>query len=98
MDLLPFIFLFRVQWLELLKKIERNAGGLKQKSVIVNGMNIQYLEGGKEILDSSGAKILQSIMNNAKAVVLEGIGHAPMIEFPEETAKLYLTFHKINFL
>ncbi len=31
---------------EIVKKIERKAGGLEQKSVEVNGMNIQYLEGG----------------------------------------------------
>lgn len=46
------------------------------------------------VLHSSGAKILEAVMKNSKAVVLENIGHAPMIEIPEETAKLYLAFHK----
>ena len=46
------------------------------------------------VLHSSGAKILEAIMKNSKAIVLENIGHAPMIEIPEETAKLYLDFHK----
>ena len=31
----------------IVQKIERKAGGLEQKSVVVNRMNIQYLEGGK---------------------------------------------------
>ena len=31
---------------EIVKKMERKASGLEQKSVEVNGMNIQYLEGG----------------------------------------------------
>lgn len=48
------------------------------------------------VLDSSGAKILESIMKNSKAIVLENIGHAPMLEIPEETAKLYLEFQKIK--
>jgi abhydrolase domain-containing protein 6 len=46
------------------------------------------------VLHSSGAKILEAIMKNSKAIVLENIGHAPMIEIPEETAKLVLDFHK----
>ena len=48
------------------------------------------------VLDSSGAKILESIMKNSKAVVLKNIGHVPMIEIPEKTAKLYLDFHKME--
>ncbi len=48
------------------------------------------------VLHSSGAKILEAIMKNSKAIVLEKMGHAPMIEKPEETAKLYLDFHKKN--
>ena len=48
------------------------------------------------VLHSSGAKILEAIMKNSKAIVLENIGHAPMIEIPEEIAKLYLDFHKIK--
>lgn len=48
------------------------------------------------VLDPSGAKILESLMKNSKAIVLENIGHVPMIEIPEETAKLYLEFHKMK--
>ena len=48
------------------------------------------------VLDSSGAKILETVMANAKAIVLENTGHVPMIENPEKTAELYLDFHKIK--
>ena len=48
------------------------------------------------VLDSSGAKILETVMVNSKAIVLENTGHAPMIENPEKTAELYLNFHKIK--
>ena len=48
------------------------------------------------VLDSSGAKILETVMANVKAIVLENTGHVPMIENPEKTAELYLDFHKIK--
>jgi len=48
------------------------------------------------VLHSSGAKILESIMKNSKAIVLDNIGHVPMIEIPEKTANLYLDFYKTN--
>ena len=44
------------------------------------------------VLHVSGAKILESVMPNAKAEVMDAIGHLPMIERPEETAVLYLNF------
>jgi len=48
------------------------------------------------VLDSSGAKILDLILKNSKAIILEDTGHVPMIEIPEKTARLYLNFHKIK--
>ena len=45
--LLGIYFLFPGVMFDLLKKSERNAAGLKQKSVQVNGLRIEYLEGGK---------------------------------------------------
>ena len=48
------------------------------------------------VLDSSGAKILETVMGDSKAIVLENTGHVPMIENPEKTAELYLDFHKIK--
>jgi abhydrolase domain-containing protein 6 len=44
------------------------------------------------VLHVSGAKILASVMPNAKAELMDSVGHLPMIEKPEETARLYLSF------
>ena len=53
------------------------------------------LWGSKDrVLHPSGAKILGSIVKNSKVTVLEEVGHVPMIEVPEKTAKLYLEFLK----
>ncbi|UCF83902.1 MAG: alpha/beta hydrolase, partial [Desulfobacteraceae bacterium] len=44
------------------------------------------------VLHVSGAKILEAAMPNAKAEVMDAVGHLPMIEKPEETAGLYFSF------
>ena len=44
------------------------------------------------VLHVSGAKILESVMPKAKVVIMEDVGHVPMIEKPEESAKLFLDF------
>ena len=44
------------------------------------------------VLHVSGAKILEAIMPKAKAEVMDAVGHLPMIEKPEKTAELYLSF------
>ena len=44
------------------------------------------------MLHVSGAKILEAVMSNAKAAVRDAVGHLPMIEKPNETAELYLSF------
>lgn len=47
---------------------------------------------GDRVLHVSGAKVLQSVMPKAEAVVMEDVGHLPMIERPKETADFYLRF------
>jgi pimeloyl-ACP methyl ester carboxylesterase len=47
------------------------------------------------VLPASGANILGTIAKNFKVIVLKDVGHAPMIEAPEKTAKLYLEFLKL---
>lgn len=47
-------------------------------------------------LHVSGAAILESIMPNAKKIIMKNIGHAPMIENPELTARYYLEFQGLN--
>ena len=44
------------------------------------------------VLHVSGAKILEAVMPNANAAVMDAVGHLPMIEKPKETAELYLRF------
>ncbi len=53
---------------------------------------------GKEdrVLHYSGAKILGENLKNVTVELYEKTGHLPMIEKPEESAKSYLKFHKIN--
>ena len=48
------------------------------------------------VLHVSGAGILKSVMPKAKLVIMEGVGHLPMIETPRETAEFYLNFHGIT--
>ena len=48
------------------------------------------------ILHVSGARILESVMPKAKSVIMEDVGHAPMIERPEESAKSFLDFLDIT--
>jgi pimeloyl-ACP methyl ester carboxylesterase len=47
---------------------------------------------GDRVLHVSGAKVLHAVMPEAEAVVMEGVGHLPMIERPKETAAFYLRF------
>ncbi len=44
------------------------------------------------VLHVSGAKMLAAAVPNAQATVLEAVGHLPMIETPEATARAYLNF------
>ena len=44
------------------------------------------------VLHVSGAKILETVMSKAKVEIMDAVGHLPMIEKPEETAVLYLSF------
>ena len=46
------------------------------------------------VLHVSGAAILTAAMPNARAAVLDATGHLPMIEKPEETARVYLNFQR----
>jgi len=44
------------------------------------------------VLHISGAKILEAVMPNAKSVIMEEVGHLPMLEKPEESADIFLNF------
>ena len=44
------------------------------------------------VLHVSGAKVLEAAMPNAKTVIMKDIGHIPMVEKPEESANIFLSF------
>jgi abhydrolase domain-containing protein 6 len=44
------------------------------------------------VLHMSGAKFLESVMPNAKSVIMKNVGHVPMLEKPEESANIFLSF------
>ena len=44
------------------------------------------------VLNPDNASIFQQLIPAARLVLLDGIGHAPMIEAPDETARLCRTF------
>ena len=44
------------------------------------------------VLHVSGARILESVIPEARVEVIDAVGHLPMIEKPETTAELYLYF------
>jgi len=46
------------------------------------------------VLHVSGAKILETVMSKVDVTIMDAVGHLPMIEKPEETANLYLSFLK----
>jgi len=50
---------------------------------------------GDRILHPSGAGILGDTISGAQTIVMERMGHCPMLERPRETAALYLKFHGV---
>ena len=65
--------------------LESLVKGLPVKTLIVWGAQ-------DRVLHISGAKILESVMPNARIAVIDNAGHAPMIEKPKKTGMLYLRF------
>jgi len=65
--------------------LESAARGLSTPSLIVWGQDDQAL-------DVSGAGLLQALMPNSRVLVLQGIGHLPMMEAPGRVARAYLEF------
>ncbi len=44
------------------------------------------------IIDVRNASIFKQLIPHSQVVILEGVGHAPMIEVPEKSAKIYMDF------
>jgi abhydrolase domain-containing protein 6 len=73
----------------------RNSVDVTPLEVLLKGSSVKTLIvwGAQDrVLHVSGAKILESVMSKAKVEVMDAVGHLPMIEKPEKTAVLYLSF------
>jgi abhydrolase domain-containing protein 6 len=72
-----------------------NAADTPPLEVALSGLPVPTLilwGASDQVLHVSGGRILQSVMPRAKLIIIEDIGHLPMIEAPKESAKLYLNF------
>ena len=47
-----------------------------------------------EILSPAGAESVRQLFPNSRVIIMEGVGHLPMAEVPEQAAKDYLAFRK----
>lgn len=71
----------------------RNPENVEPLETLMNGLKVPTLIiwGAQDrVLHVSGAKILAAVMPNASVALMGAVGHLPMIEKPEETARLYL--------
>jgi abhydrolase domain-containing protein 6 len=58
-----------------------------------NQIKTLILWGDKDrVLHMSAAKKLESVMPNAKSVIMKDVGHVPMVEKPEDSADIFFTF------
>ena len=65
--------------------LETALAGLAIPTLIVWGAD-------DRVLHVSGAAVLAGVMPEATVAIVDGVGHLPMIEKPEETARIYLRF------
>lgn len=78
----------------------RSSSDVPPLEVLLNGLPVPTLIvwGSQDrVLHVSGAKILESVIPNARAEIMDSVGHLPMIEKPEKTAGLYLNFLDVPF-
>jgi pimeloyl-ACP methyl ester carboxylesterase len=68
--------------------LENEVKGLPVPTLIVWGDH-------DRLVDVSGADVLKSVLPQAEVVVMLDVGHIPMVERPEESAKAFLRFRGI---
>ncbi len=75
----------------------RSSADARPLEVLLKGLPLPTLIiwGAQDrVLHVSGANILAAVIPKAKTEIMDGVGHAPMIEQPQETAARYLRFLK----
>ncbi|EPG67073.1 alpha/beta fold hydrolase [Leptospira wolffii] len=65
--------------------LQENMGKIKAKTLVLWGDT-------DRVLSVSGAGVLEKGIRGSKKVILKDIGHVPMLEKPEEVAKIYKEF------
>lgn len=69
--------------------LEKVMDKIKVKTLIIWGDT-------DRIFPASSAVVLNNGIKKSKMVIMKNCGHLPMIEYPDETSKLYLDFIKVN--
>lgn len=67
--------------------IEKRVKGLATPTLIVWGKE-------DRVINVATAEILHGLMPNSKVLLMDGIGHVPMLEVPKQAAEDYLQFRK----
>jgi len=67
--------------------IEKRVKGLAMPTLIVWGKE-------DRVINVATADILHKLMPNSKVLLMDGVGHAPMLEVSEQSAEDYLQFRK----
>ena len=83
---------------EIFKQI-RKSMETSPLEVLLKGLRVPTLilwGAGDRVLHVSGARILESVIPGAKISIMEETGHVPMIERPEESARIFLDFLNIG--
>lgn len=65
--------------------VERRIASLKQPLLVLWGAQ-------DHLIDSSAARVLAEKRPDAEVEIIDGCGHVPMIEKPEQTARLFISF------
>jgi len=67
--------------------VENQVAGIETQTLIIIGDQ-------DRVLSVETIEILGKLLPNSKAIIMQGVGHVPMFEKPQECAKDYLSFMK----
>ncbi len=88
-----------MRWIGIINlRVSRRQGG--SPSAIITSQETYYLSrqcsSQNRVLDVSSVEVLEKRIPRTETVILDNIGHAPMYEAPEVSAKHYLEFLQQN--